>query len=98
MGNLEQIRRIRNFRKVIVGKRGPSWRYSYTGGKSARFAQRQTANLGLQGLQGFAPEQVCTLGANAGIQFTPFGPFLWPTRRAGHAEINRQICRITCGE
>jgi len=42
------------------GKRGPSFRKSYAGGNSARVVYSQGAN---QGLQGFAPRQVCTLGA-----------------------------------
>ena len=51
------------------GKRGPSFRKSYAGGNSARVVYSQGAN---QGLQGFAPRQVCTLGSKGGIQFTPF--------------------------
>lgn len=36
------------------GKRGPSWRYSNTGGASAAFRYRPTRKQGLQGLR-FAP-------------------------------------------
>ena len=36
------------------GERGPSWRYSNTGGASAAFRHRPTRKLGLQGLR-FAP-------------------------------------------
>ena len=39
---------------IPPSERGPSFAKSNAGGKSARFAQRQTANLGLQGLR-FAP-------------------------------------------
>ena len=44
-------------RTYAPGKRGPSWRYSNTGGASAAFRHRQGANRGLQGLR-FAPGSV----------------------------------------
>jgi len=73
------------------GKRGPSFGKSYAGGNSARVAYSQRAN---QGLQGFAPRQVCTLPAKGG----EFNSHPLPTRLAGHAEIKRHICRNSCGE
>jgi len=72
-------------------KGGPSFGKSYAGGNSARVAYSQGAN---QGLQGFALRQVCTLAAKGG----EFNSHPLPTRRVCHAEIKRQICRITCGE